>query len=92
MLGRYGYVERIRQGGEFVAALLDRVIGLLLKSLQERLAESAALRADLGYTNIFPVPVRATLDQMHACHAQVVSCAVHNMVAYHPKQLAASQL
>ncbi len=61
MLGRYGYVERIRQGGDFVAALLDRVIGLLLKSLQERLADSAALRADLGFTNIFPVPVRASL-------------------------------
>ena len=58
VLGRYGYVERIRQGSEFVAGLLDRVIGLLLKSLQERLAESAALRADLGFTDIFPVPVR----------------------------------
>lgn len=57
MLGRYGYVERIRQGGEFVAALLDRVISLLLKSLQEQLAESAALRADLSFTDIFPVPV-----------------------------------
>ena len=58
LLARYGYVERIRQGNEFVAALLDRVIGLLLKLLQERLAESASLRADLGFTDIFPVPVR----------------------------------
>ena len=56
---RYGYVERVRQGREFVAALLDRVIGLLLKSLQEQLAHSAALRADLGLRDIFPVPVRA---------------------------------
>ena len=54
---RYGYVERIRQGGEFVAVLLDRVTGLLLKSLQARLAESASLRADLGFPDVFPVPV-----------------------------------
>ena len=57
---RYGYVERIHQGNEFVASLLDRVIGLLLKSLQERLADSAALRSDLGFTDVFPVPARAS--------------------------------
>ena len=51
-------MERIRQDGEFVAVLLDRVTGLLLKSLQECLAESAPLRADLGFPDIFPVPVR----------------------------------
>ena len=56
---RYGYVERVRQGREFVAALLDRVIGLLLKSLQAQLAQSAALRDDLSLPDIFPVPVRA---------------------------------
>ena len=54
-------MERVRQGRDFVAALLDRVIGLLLKSLQEQLAHSAALRADLGLPDIFPVPVRAAL-------------------------------
>ena len=59
MVARYGYVERVRQGREFVAALLDRVIGLLLKSLQAQLAQSASLRADLGLPDIFPVPVRA---------------------------------
>jgi hypothetical protein len=51
-------VERVRQGGEFVAALLDRVIGLLLKSLQAELAVSAPLRADLGLPDVFPAPVR----------------------------------
>ncbi|KAK9819481.1 hypothetical protein WJX81_002292 [Elliptochloris bilobata] len=56
VIARYGYVERVRQGGDFVAALLDRVIGLLLKALQERLAESPTLRADLGFSDIFPVP------------------------------------
>ena len=55
---RYGYVERIRQGEEFVAVLLDRVIGLLLKTLQEGLAKNEALRADLGLSDVFPVPVR----------------------------------
>ena len=54
---RYGYVERIRQGEEFVAVLLDRVIGLLLKTLQEGLAKNEALRADLGLSDVFPVPV-----------------------------------
>lgn len=56
---RYGYVERIRQGEEFVAVLLDRVIGLLLKTLQEGLAKNEALRADLGLSDVFPVPVRS---------------------------------
>ena len=79
MLGRYGYVERIRQGGEFVAALLDRVIGLLLKSLQERLADSAALRADLGFTNIFPVPVR--LLGQGACLKCTDTCTVQNLAS-----------
>ncbi len=51
-------MERVRQGGEFVAALLDRVIGLLLKSLQGELAASASLRADLGLPDVFPPPVR----------------------------------
>ena len=59
MCARYGYVERVRQDKEFVAALLDRVVGLLLKSLQEQLAQSAALRAELGLPDIFPLPVRA---------------------------------
>ncbi len=51
-------MERIRQGEHFIAALLDRLTGLLLKSLQALLADSAALRADLGFRDIFPVPVR----------------------------------
>ena len=77
MLGRYGYVERIRQGGEFVAALLDRVIGLLLKSLQEQLAQSATLRADLGFTdNIFPVPVRFPAD-----NTVCLACFTHTCCA-----------
>ncbi|KAK9819477.1 hypothetical protein WJX81_000858 [Elliptochloris bilobata] len=58
VIARYGYVERVRQGSEFVAVLLDRVVGLLLKSLQERLAESTPLRTDLGLPDIFPVPDR----------------------------------
>ena len=76
MLDRYGYVERIRQGGEFVAALLDRVIGLLLKSLQEQLAQSATLRADLGFTDIFPVPVRFPADHTVclACFSILHTC------------------
>lgn len=50
-------MERVEQGGHFVAELLDRVTGLLLKSLQEQLAGSALLRADLGFPDVFPVPV-----------------------------------
>jgi hypothetical protein len=68
---RYGYVERIRQGGDFIAALLDRLTGLLLKSLQAQLAESAALRADLGFRDIFPFPVRVHVLRRSPC----VSCA-----------------
>ena len=86
-MGRYGYVERIRQDGEFVAVLLDRVMGLLLKSLQECLAESASLRSDLGIPDIFPVPVRQrgrdkcrecgwlhSVDQLHHVRADRVVC------------------
>jgi len=56
-------VERVRQGGEFVAALLDRVIGLLLKSLQGELAASASLRADLGLPDC---DARMPMQSLHA--------------------------
>ena len=32
-------MERVRQGSDFVAVLLDRVVGLLLESLQEQPAQ-----------------------------------------------------
>ena len=60
-------MERVRQGGEFVAALLDRVIGLLLKSLQGELAASAPLRADLGLPDVFPAPVISPARSLRVC-------------------------
>ena len=50
---RYGYAEKIDQGETFLLAILERLLALLLRALEEELVICPSLRNRLGLPDIF---------------------------------------
>ena len=50
---RYGYAEKIDQGETFLLAILERLLALLLRALEEELVICPSLRTRLGLPDIF---------------------------------------